>query len=589
MENLRELPQPFGFYRYILKSDHLHFGLWGEDGELSMEDAQERMFSRLLSYFPAPPASVLDVGCGLGLSAARLSQLGYKVFAIAPSRELIEYASGQYGESGVEFRVLGFLDEDGDVFASDSYDIVLFQESAQYLGPLDSVMRKTRRILRDKGVVIIGDEVCYDKTVKPFTSVHMSYDFEIALAENGFNILEDEKVGEKVSPTCDFIIDEFTHHFDEIVSCFDAPDTSEKLLFYIEGWKKQKEWYANGQTGYEIFFARKDRFSVRSYSEGDEYQILPTFNALFYVDRSIEHWYWKFRNDPYGSYKISLIYDGDTLAVHYAGYPVPFYSSVTEPETFTTMQIGDTMTIPAVRKIGLGKTGLLARTSRHFYAKYCEGSFPFIYGFNTGQIRKLGTRFLGYSYIDPVILWVKDLAEKPFSAPTLLRRLFSGLKVEEVHSVDDEWTAFFDHVRDSYEFLVLRDARYLQWRYMDCPDKVHRFFAVRKGGRLVGWSVFRVDGTRIIWGDALFDNGCPEAAHFLLYHICSKEFPEARSIEAWFSTQPGWWNVRLQELGFDTAREPDDLTPGFAVFGDPSMLQTIRDHFYYTKGDSDLF
>src|SRR5574340_957899 len=138
MDNIKELPQPFGFYRYILKADHLHFGFWPEEGSvLSFEAAQENMFNHLLSFFPPAPAKILDVGCGLGYSAFLLSGKGYSVTAIAPASELISYARMKYGASGVRFETLGFFDEHKEVFEPEYYDVIFFQESAQYLSPLD--------------------------------------------------------------------------------------------------------------------------------------------------------------------------------------------------------------------------------------------------------------------------------------------------------------------------------------------------------------------------------------------------------------------------------------------------------------------
>ena len=44
---------------------------------------------------------------------------------------------------------------------------------------------------------------------------------------------------------------------------------------------------------------------------------------------------------------------------------------------------------------------------------------------------------------------------------------------------------------------------WLRWRYLKCPDAVHRLYEVRRRGELVGWSVFRSDGANLRWGDAL--------------------------------------------------------------------------------------
>ncbi len=589
-EDYLSLPVPFNFYRAVLKGDHLHFGLWPDgDASLTMEDAQQNMFEQLLSFFPPPPAKVLDVGCGLGYSAFLLSEKGYSVTAIAPSSELVAYAGKKYGDS-LRFKSLGFFDEDKMVFESGYYDVIFFQESVQYLRPLDSVIKKARELLKDNGLIIIGDEVCNAAEVKSQTAVHPAGDFTIALFENGFRITENKKIGKNVMPTCEFIIREFTRNAETIISAFPADRTREELFFFIEGWKKQREWYASGKFGYEIYVAKKDSFFIRPYSIGDEREILPMFNEVFNVSRTLDHWLWKFRDDPYGSYKISEAFtENGNLVAHYAGYPVPFYSAVDGVKSFFSYQIGDTMTSPGVRHIGLGKTGLLARTANHFYSKFCGDNIPFIYGFNTGHIKKLGMRYLGYSYIDPVTFWTKDLAKTSFIKPSFIHRIFGGYSVEEVSSVSEEWSLFFENVCDNYRFLVRRDAKYLTWRYLKCPDKVHRIFAVRKRGRLVGWSVFSAREKKIIWGDALFDRHFPEAPGYLLYSLFVNEFYGSGSIQGWFSKHPDWWGRQLAELGFQMGPEPDNLVPCFVVFKDPSIIETLRHYFYYTMGDSDLF
>lgn len=587
------LPEPFCYYRAILKSDHLHFGLWQEDNTLmSMEDAQENMFNYLVSFFPPPPAEVLDVGCGLGLSASILSQKGYKVTAIAPSPEMICYAQQEYGGDGIKFKVLGFFDEDEFVFAQEQYDVLLFQESTQYLSPIDDVMKKARRLLKENGFLIIGDEVCYDGSIKPGTAVHLSKDFTVNLAERGFRIIENKKIGKNVFPTYDFVIKGFIENIEKIMTECGERGTAERLDFYLNGWRKQKDWNLKGKTGYEIFVARKDDFSIIQYSAGDEGKILMTFNEVFGVRRTLGHWYWEFRDNPYGSYKISEVFskDGDLVA-QYAGYPVPFYAEVNgAPTTFISFQIGDTMTRPEVRQIGRGKTSLLSRTARHFYAKYCEGIAPFTYGFNTGTIKKFGERFLGYQYIDPIPYRIKNIKRSPLRRESSFEKMFSSYTISKISSFGKAFDRLFANVAPSYKFLVKKESRYLTWRYRDCPDKDYMMLSVSKWGKLVGWSVFLKKDSRLIWGDALFDREHPEAVKFLLSHVLStRSCKDVETIEGWFSRNPPWWNEILDQLGFGLANEPSNLFPGFFILSENGWLKKVQNYFYYTMGDSDLF
>jgi len=581
-----DFPALFNLYGTDFLNPCFHFGFWSdEQPDLNMEEAQKNMVEHLLSFFPAPPAAVLEVGSSLG---SLLAQKGYEVISILPHKEVLEYAK-QTDVNRTEFKVPGFFDQDEIVFSKERYDVLFFEESLRYPNLLDDVFKKSRKLLKGKGFVIIGAEVCYDKSITSETAAHLPTDFTIALAENGFYIVENRKLGKNVLSTFDFIIDAFTENLKKIISASSDPDAAEKILFYLNLWKKQKTWYLDGKMGYEIIVARKDDFFVKPYLLGDEHEILPMFNEIFNVNRTMDHWYWKFRDNPYGSHKITEVFSkqGDLVA-HYAGYPVPFYSSINKPETFISCQIGDTMTKPSGRNIGLGKTSLLARSSHYFYAKFCE-EVPFIYGFNTGTIKKLGMRYLGYTYIDPVTYWVRDILKNSFNPLNLFARLLSGFVVEEVQSVNDEWDDLFNRVCFSYKLLVKRDATYVSWRYVECPDKIHRIFSVRRKGRLIGCSVFTRKDDRLIWGDALFDNGYPESVSYLLQNLLKHYFLGVKTIEGWYSRHPEWWSRQLKELGFKIVSEPNNLTPGFFIFDDPSLLEKLQHYFYYTMGDSDLF
>ncbi|MFV9646273.1 MAG: methyltransferase domain-containing protein [Desulfobacterales bacterium] len=596
---IAQLPPPYNYYRLISDNDHLHFGLWDDEiSELSIYEAQQNMFEQLMSFLPEPPAKILDVGCRLGLSAHLLCSKGFTVTAIASFPELIDYAIQQYGSSGADFRALDYFDNDDLVFAEGIYDVLLFQESLQYLHPINEVMVKARHLLKDRGIIIIGDEVCYDKTIKAETTVHMSPKIYTALAENGFRVTEHQKIGKDVILTCEIAIERLTKHFDYLVSVLNDPNAEDNLLFFLNGLKKQKTRHENGRFGYEIFVGKKDPFFIRQYKEGDEHKILAMFKEVFKVDRSLEHWYWKYKHNPYGSYKICMTFSQDGKMVsHYAGFPVRLCSAIEDDGkllNFTVPQIGDTMTAPSVRRIGLGKTGILARTSHYFYAKFCEGSVPFGYGPNTANMRKLGERYLGYVYLDPVPFWIKDLSHSPPPRPGLLSRILQGFTVEEVHSVNDEWDALFDRLCPVYKFLIRRDATYVKWRYLDCPDKVHRVFTVRKSGALVGWSVFSFKNNKLLWGDALFDSERLDGLSHLFYHLSTECFPVAESIEAWFSHHPEWWSNHLKTLGFKAVSEPNDLAFCYHTFwndilDNEKLHEKLNNSFYYTWGDSDLF
>ncbi len=593
---IKELPEPFDFYCTIVSSGHLHFGLWPDGAsDWPLERAQEHMFETLRKYMPDPPAAVLDVGCGLGESAHRLAREGFRVFAIAPSEPLIELAArrrdgGDGNTHPPGFEAAGFLDDGDARFRAGQYDVILFQESLQYLSPLDDVMARTRSLLKPGGVVILGDEIRLDRSLGDQTAVHHHSDVMTALLEHGFRVTRHRRIGPHVKETCTRVIRKFTENFEAIVRAVDRPGAEERLRFFLDGWRSQQEWYESGRLGYELFAARWDGVSIRPYREGDEEAILPMFERIFFTKRTPAHWRWKYRDNPFGSTRIVQAFaDDGEMAAHFAAYPVPFYSSVGAPGSHVVFQGGDTMTNPKHRKIGRGATSVLARTVTYFNEKYCVGRVPFNYGYNTAIIRKFGERFLNYRYTPFIPYHTLDLTGRRLSASDRLRRWMSGVSIDRVARVDEEYDLFFERVRDDYGALVERTSRYLQWRYLDCPDNAHHLFSVRRFGTLIGWSVFSERGEALIWGDALFDNRYGRAAAWMIDRVARRFFTGATRVEGWFSPVPAWWTRILAGMGFTGETEPNRLAPAFRIFDPAFSVELFERHNYYTMGDSDLF
>lgn len=349
-----------------------------------------------------------------------------------------------------------------------------------------------------------------------------------------------------------------------------------------------------GGAALRLHTARPARHRVRPYREGDEAAILELFERAFHHRRSVEHWRWEYTANPLGNRRISLAVDGDDrLAAHYAGYPVRFWSDVDgPPRVLDALHVGDTMTAPEARRVGRGRTNLLTRTVRHFYATWCHGRVDFNFGANTGKIQRFSRRTAGARRLEAVPYRVRELPGAPFPAPAPLAARLAGwrvARVDDAEGIDGRWDALWRRVRGAYRFLLERDRRYVAWRYAAHPDVEYRIWTVLRFRRLVGWAVFRRQGDRLVWGDALFDPRHPQAPAVLLSRVvAAPENRDARCIEGWLTDRPAWWGRTVAELGFERRPEPEDLGYVYVPFRlDPSAA--MEEHLYYTKGDCDLF
>lgn len=320
---------------------------------------------------------------------------------------------------------------------------------------------------------------------------------------------------------------------------------------------------------------------TRGYRAGDEQQILDLFARSFpHAPRALAHFDWKYCRNPFGNERISLTFSDGKLVGHYSGYAVPFHAY---GKDVLAHQIGDTMTDVSVRHMGRGPTSILGRTAVDFYARFCEGRIAFNYGFNVGNIQKISLRFLRSDRVESVTYRVAP-PPKPIAR---YARWLRGYQLELVRETTPEWDDLFARAAGAYRFLVRRDARYVRWRYLECPDVDYVVVAVRKWRRLVGWIVFRIRDNRFRWGDALFDPKHPGAVEVALRHVVPAY--AVGGIEAWFPPRPLFFDRTLRELGFETRPEPQDLSVMCVPFTWTDVVARMREDLYYAWGDSDLF
>lgn len=335
----------------------------------------------------------------------------------------------------------------------------------------------------------------------------------------------------------------------------------------------------------------KATFIIRPYQQGDETAINEMFNEVFHQNRSLEHWWWKYRDNPYGSYKIALAFAPDgILAAHYGGYPVKlfFHSDKGEGREFLAYHLGDKMTRREFRGVGFGKDALLTRTFREFQKNFGGDAF-FGYGFGTHHSLRFGLLFLNYMDVEPVPFWTATVEALIKNVQiSILRRLLTPRRVNKINRPDRQWDNFFLRVAPSYRFLIKRDAEYLKWRYIDRPDRRYFILSVNKMGRLSGWSVFFRDGSQLIWGDGLFEPYDIESVRLLLARLLKDPYSQGiERVVGWFPERPSWWGKILKSLGFEKGQEPSNLHLTGPI--NPAWLPMLRSDFYFTMGDSDLF
>jgi len=115
-------------------------------------------------FLPRDGRRILEVGCGTGELAARLSKDGYSVVAIDSDRHSIVAAR----QLGVDAHVATWPD-----FTSGQFDAVLFTRSLHHIHPLPESIKRAAESLVKGGLIIVEDfayESTDEKTLRWFAS-----------------------------------------------------------------------------------------------------------------------------------------------------------------------------------------------------------------------------------------------------------------------------------------------------------------------------------------------------------------------------------------------------------------------------------
>lgn len=335
---------------------------------------------------------------------------------------------------------------------------------------------------------------------------------------------------------------------------------------------------------------RKDpagRWTIRPYQPGDEVQIIDLFQRVFGVDRSVEHWRWKFQANPVGHYYMRL---AETPAGEVVGQYVGLPTRVTcgeKTQIFT--QIID-VAVDRRFRLGLKRPGLFAALADAYITDFLvSGKVPIGYGFPTPEAVRIGQRVAGYVPLQPVVRLVLDLGGNHGSRPPWRAR---HVRVESVDRFGNEVDRLWGRIGSGLGVATVRDARYLNWRYVDCPDVRYTALVARRwfNGDLAGAAILRLgvgDQPIACLVDWLVPHGATPAAQALLAY-CETVAREAgmTQLQAWFP--PSAWPAQLL-LQRDYRPEPTPYHLVALTKVPEVSLEWVNAHWYYTMGDSDIY
>ncbi len=331
-----------------------------------------------------------------------------------------------------------------------------------------------------------------------------------------------------------------------------------------------------------------DSIEIRPYRPGDETALVAGYNKVFPTEdgkikpRSMEHWHWKFRDNPTGLIHVAVAeHEQEGIVGCYVTLPVKIR---TEGTYGICGQVVDLFVLPEFRR-HTGRPGLFVHTALKQYEWFGgneEGQNLFHYGWPVPNWR-IGHKYLNYENVCNWDFLFRECAGTP-------REATEDLEVIQVERFGEEVDALWAAMEPSFELALVRDARYLNWRYADAHDHDYRLYECRERstGKVRGLFVYSVcdflfprTGFVVDW---LLPHDDADATVAMLAVAERQASADGAKILATLFGHMDPRFLQFQRLGYMLYG-----TSYFVVVA-PFKYSThyYREHWYITAGDSDL-
>lgn len=280
-------------------------------------------------------------------------------------------------------------------------------------------------------------------------------------------------------------------------------------------------------------------WNLRKCQDGDEQAIFELLNAAFGKWHSLEYWEWWYKKNPAGSPVIWLAEYENKIIGHYGIIP----KRMKVGNSYMTGSFScDAATHPEFQ----GR-GVFSSVVNRCYIDAAENDIPLTCGFANVHLGPTYKRYEWRGNICFIDTLIKVLNWEPLliryihnkflvhAAAQVLEKIHrsrsvnESLKIERISRFDERINRFWSEISRQFEILVIRDQRYLNWRYVEHPEKDYTIYIAVKDHRILGYCVLSEEqGENLRRGyivDILgFQNHC-NVVNYLL-HRAIKYFEE---------------------------------------------------------------
>src|SRR5688572_17348788 len=276
---------------------------------------------------------------------------------------------------------------------------------------------------------------------------------------------------------------------------------------------------------------------------------------------------WRYGAAPHGAcVALALDEHGEPLA----GVCATRHRARLEGRECFWLEVGDLFNDFA-RGAGLARARPLLAAGKAFaeaFGGFAPEKHPLMYGLPDRRAHRLGLRHLDWEVLRSENELV--LAARAPAAP-------ADVTIEELRSFPAEVERAFPGWAAERPAVLVRDAAYLNWRYVEGPGQHNALALARRGSEPVGHAV--------LGGGQLLDWGAPPADGPVVHALLA--WARARAGKAPLTavvpdSAPEW--LLFQRLGFRVRGTREYLC--FRSFQRPAIMSWLYQHWSYSRGDT---
>lgn len=286
--------------------------------------------------------------------------------------------------------------------------------------------------------------------------------------------------------------------------------------------------------------------------------------------RELDELRWRYATAPHGA---CVAFALDEHARPVAGLCATRHRARFEGRDVFWLEIGDLFN-DFGQGAGLARARPLLAAGQAFaetFGGFAPEKHPLMYGLPDRRAHRLGLRHLEWEVLRSENELALEFAPTP-AAPA------GEVVVEDVPRFPEEVERAFDGHAAGRAAILVRDAAYLNWRYVERPGSRFALALARRVGEPVGYAVVR-DGRLFDWGAAPTDESVARA---LLGWARARATGHAQLTAVVPDTAPEW--LLFQRLGFRVRGTREYLC--FRSFQRPAIMSWLYQHWSYSRGDT---